>query len=304
MSGTPPRAPMPDPDIGEDKQGPQESFDIIKARELPTAFEQNGATLYSELPIIGAGQDLRGAEFREGPNDTSTAKTKIPEMETLEFLMWRSHVQCCAICHGGATPRLSQTSNASFRECSSLHVKARPHEYVPGATAPATVMGSSAARPPSPLPPPPPPSRPISVIHGLQFLCPPLSCRSAAACLRRTHCTAQRPAARGTDTLHRPLGGGSRIEFGSRRVTGHSRLIRCRCPNARTRAHPLSSRHDAPSGPATGPISRPSSAGRLVEWSRISIVVGCAPLKTQSSGPARQPADSTDSARSPFLCRI
>jgi len=64
---------------------------------------------------------------------TSTAKIKIPEMEILKFLMWRSYVQYYAICHGGgATPKPSQTSNASFREYSSLCVKAKPHEYVPG----------------------------------------------------------------------------------------------------------------------------------------------------------------------------
>jgi len=162
MSGTPPRAPTPDPDIEEDKQGLQESFNVIKARKLPTTFRQNGTTLCPESPIIGTGQDLRDIEFREDPNDTSTAKIKTPEMETLESLMWRSYVQHCAICHGGATPRPSQTSNASFRECSSLCMKARPHECVPGATAPATVTGSSAAPPPSPLPPPPPPPRPVS----------------------------------------------------------------------------------------------------------------------------------------------
>jgi len=61
-------------------------------------------------------------------NDTSTAKIDMPGMETMKSLMWKSYVQCCAICHGGATPRPSQTSNASFRECSSLCVKARPHE--------------------------------------------------------------------------------------------------------------------------------------------------------------------------------
>jgi len=54
MSGTPPRAPTLGPDIGEDKQGLQESFDVIKARKLPTAFEQNGTTLYSESPMIGS----------------------------------------------------------------------------------------------------------------------------------------------------------------------------------------------------------------------------------------------------------
>jgi len=162
MSGTPPRAPTPDPDVEEDKRGLQELFDVIKAKRLPTAFEQNGMTLYSESPIISSGQNLKDMESHEGPNDTPTAKIKTPEMETMKSLMWESHVQCCAICHGGATPRPSQTSNASFRECSSLCVKARPHEYVPGTTAPAPVTGSTATPAPPPLPQRPPPPRPIS----------------------------------------------------------------------------------------------------------------------------------------------
>jgi len=109
MSGTPPRAPTPDPDIEEDKQGPQESFNVIKVKKLPTALGQNGTTLYSDTSSIGMGQDLRGMESYEGPNDTSAAKVKTPGLETHRFLMWKSYVQYYAICHGRATPKPSQT---------------------------------------------------------------------------------------------------------------------------------------------------------------------------------------------------
>jgi len=44
MSGTPPRAPTPDPDIEEDRQGLLEFFNVIKVKKLPAAFEQNGST--------------------------------------------------------------------------------------------------------------------------------------------------------------------------------------------------------------------------------------------------------------------
>jgi len=76
--------------------------------------------------------------------------------------MWKSYIQHHAICHGGATPRPSQTSNASFREHSSLCVRDRPHVCTPGATAPAPVTGSTATPAPPPSPQPPPPPRPIS----------------------------------------------------------------------------------------------------------------------------------------------
>jgi len=48
----------------------------------------------------------------------------------------------CAICHGVAPLIQSMTSNASFRNCSPLYLKAKPHECVPGATAPVTITGS------------------------------------------------------------------------------------------------------------------------------------------------------------------
>jgi len=113
MSGAPPRPPTPDPEVEEDKQGLPELFDVVKAKEPPTAFGQNGMTLYSETSSIGTGQGLRDMESCEGPNDKSQAKVKVPEMEVHKSLMWRSYVQHHAICHGGATPTPSQTSNAS-----------------------------------------------------------------------------------------------------------------------------------------------------------------------------------------------
>jgi len=103
---------------------------------------------------------LSDMESYEGPNDTTTAKIKVPEMETHKSFLWRSCTQCHAICHGGAPPMPSQTSNAACRDHSPSHSKARPHEYVPGTAAPVTITGSRAMPPPPPSPPPP--SRPIS----------------------------------------------------------------------------------------------------------------------------------------------
>jgi len=163
MSGTPPRAPTLDPGIEEDRQGPLEFFNVIKVKKPPMAFEQNGITRYLDTTLISMGQDLRSVESCQGPNDKSAAKIKTPGLETQRSLMWESHVQHCAICHGGVATRPSQTSNAESRDHSTLHIGAGPHKYVAGATAPATVTGPSAA-PPSPLParPPQPPPRVVT----------------------------------------------------------------------------------------------------------------------------------------------
>jgi len=135
MSGVPPTSPTPGPDA-DDERGLQESFKVIRAKRLPTAFGQNGTTLFSETPPIGTGQDLRGMESCEGPNDTTEAKIKAPGMEIHKSFMWRSYVQYYAICHGGAPPIPSLTSNASYRDHSPLHLKAGLQKYVPGTAAP------------------------------------------------------------------------------------------------------------------------------------------------------------------------
>jgi len=126
MSGTPPRTPSPDPDIGEDKQGPQELFDVVKVKKLPTAFGQNGTTLCSESPVISSERHLRGVESREDPNDTSSAKIKTPEMEVMRPSMWESYVQCCAICHDITRVIAYLTFTGPLTDC-ILHV-ACPNE--------------------------------------------------------------------------------------------------------------------------------------------------------------------------------
>jgi len=97
-------------------------------------------------------------ESYEDPKDTSAAKVKTPGLEIQRFLMWESHVQCCAIRHDGVATRPSQTSNAESRDCSTLHIEADPRKCIAGASTPTTVTGSSAA-PPSPLRPLPHPPR-------------------------------------------------------------------------------------------------------------------------------------------------
>jgi len=112
MSETPPKASTPDPDpdsdsdsdIEEDEKELLEFYNVIKVKKLPKAFEQNGITRYSDTTFISTEQDLRKMEFYEDPNDKSTPKLKIPELEIQRFLMWKSYVQYYAICNNGGVP--------------------------------------------------------------------------------------------------------------------------------------------------------------------------------------------------------
>jgi len=66
-SGAPPRAPTPGPDIGGDRQGLLEFFDVIKVRRPPVASEWSGHTRCSDTTFISTGQDLRSVESYEDP---------------------------------------------------------------------------------------------------------------------------------------------------------------------------------------------------------------------------------------------
>jgi len=178
MSGTPPEAPTPDPrpdsdsdsDDEEDEKGLLEFYKVIKVKMLPEAFKQGGITRHSETTLISRGQGLRRVESCKDPDDKSTSprpKIKTPELEIQKILMWESYVQYYAICNNGKTTTPSDTSNATFREHSTLHLKDDPHEYVPGTTAPATVMGpSKTAQSPSSMRPLPHPPRAVTTLAG------------------------------------------------------------------------------------------------------------------------------------------
>jgi len=174
MSGTPPKASTPAPrpdsdsdsDDGGDERGPLEFHKVIKVEMPPEASKQNGTTRHSETTLISRGQDLRRVESCEDPDDKSTLprpKIKTPGLEIQKILMWKSYVQHYAICNNGKTTTPSDTSNATSRECSTLCLEDDPHKCVPGATAPATVTGSSkTASSPSPMRPLPHPPRAVT----------------------------------------------------------------------------------------------------------------------------------------------
>jgi len=138
MSGTPPKAPSPAPgpgsdsdsDIEEDKRGLLESYEAIKVKMPPEASKQGGVTRHSGAALVSRGQGLRRVESCKDPDDKSASprpKIKTPGLEIQKISMWESCVQCHAICNNGEAPAPSDTSNASSRECSTLHLKDGPH---------------------------------------------------------------------------------------------------------------------------------------------------------------------------------